>query len=582
MLPQLKLKADFSYRPSSYDVKDVEPEFRYIQDSWESMDIAVNTETGRISKIKEDVQLFTTNVYADYNQTFGKHTLGGLVGFNQEVWKKEQLSAGNTGIMSIGAPTLGNTYGVNPSKGEVDEHWAVRGVFMRINYNYSDRYLFEMNGRYDGSSKFPHDSRFKFFPSFSAAWRLSEESFMADTRSWLDNLKIRASYGSIGNQNVANYGFYSRMGSSQSSAMINGQRPYQVNPPGLISPDFTWETATTINGGLDVSLLSNRLNYSFDIYRRETKDIIMDGSTYPSVLGTSAPMVNSGKLRTHGWEMSLGWKDRLSNGFFYDLNFVLSDYQTEVALFNGNDNCSLGSLYTGKKVGEIWGYVTDRILQEGDIANNLIIQYTDENGNNLHRPNESNSAYYPGDIMYKDINGDGKVDRGLNTLDDHGDLKVLGNNTPRLKFGLTGNFAWKGFDLNLFFQGVGKRDVWISDKTYWGDEDGPGSKKVYENSWTPEQTDAKYPLYGARRSQNWYTQSAYMFNGAYLRLKQAILGYTVPAEITNKIKMSKLRVYVSGFNLFEITELPDVYDPDLLSTSYPQMRSIALGVQVGF
>lgn len=582
MLPQLKLKADFSYRPSSYDVKDVEPEFRYIQDSWESMDIAVNTETGRISKIKEDVQLFTTNVYADYNQTFGKHTLGGLVGFNQEVWKKEQLSAGNTGIMSIGAPTLGNTYGVNPSKGEVDEHWAVRGVFMRINYNYSDRYLFEMNGRYDGSSKFPHDSRFKFFPSFSAAWRLSEESFMADTRSWLDNLKVRASYGSIGNQNVANYGFYSRMGSSQSSAMINGQRPYQVNPPGLISPDFTWETATTINGGLDVSLLSNRLNYSFDIYRRETKDIIMDGSTYPSVLGTSAPMVNSGKLRTHGWEMSLGWKDRLSNGFFYDLNFVLSDYQTEVALFNGNDNCSLGSLYTGKKVGEIWGYVTDRILQEGDIANNLIIQYTDENGNNLHRPNESNSAYYPGDIMYKDINGDGKVDRGLNTLDDHGDLKVLGNNTPRLKFGLTANFAWKGFDLNLFFQGVGKRDVWISDKTYWGDEDGPGSKKVYENSWTPEQTDAKYPLYGARRSQNWYTQSAYMFNGAYLRLKQAILGYTVPAEITNKIKMSKLRVYVSGFNLFEITELPDVYDPDLLSTSYPQMRSIALGVQVGF
>ena len=582
MLPQLKLKAVFSYRPSSYDVKDVEPEFRYIQDSWESMDIAVNTETGRISKIKEDVQLFTTNVYADYNQTFGKHTLGGLVGFNQEVWKKEQLSAGNTGIMSIGAPTLGNTYGVNPSKGEVDEHWAVRGVFMRINYNYSDRYLFEMNGRYDGSSKFPHDSRFKFFPSFSAAWRLSEESFMADTRSWLDNLKVRASYGSIGNQNVANYGFYSRMGSSQSSAMINGQRPYQVNPPGLISPDFTWETATTINGGLDVSLLSNRLNYSFDIYRRETKDIIMDGSTYPSVLGTSAPMVNSGKLRTHGWEMSLGWKDRLSNGFFYDLNFVLSDYQTEVALFNGNDNCSLGSLYTGKKVGEIWGYVTDRILQEGDIANNLIIQYTDENGNNLHRPNESNSAYYPGDIMYKDINGDGKVDRGLNTLDDHGDLKVLGNNTPRLKFGLTANFAWKGFDLNLFFQGVGKRDVWISDKTYWGDEDGPGSKKVYENSWTPEQTDAKYPLYGARRSQNWYTQSAYMFNGAYLRLKQAILGYTVPAEITNKIKMSKLRVYVSGFNLFEITELPDVYDPDLLSTSYPQMRSIALGVQVGF
>ena len=393
-----------------------------------------------------------------------------------------------------------------------------------------------MNGRYDGSSKFPHDSRFKLFPSFSAAWRLSEESFMADTRSWLDNLKVRASYGSIGNQNVANYGFYSRMGSSQSSAMINGQRPYQVNPPGLISPDFTWETATTINGGLDVSLLSNRLNYSFDIYRRETKDIIMDGSTYPSVLGTSAPMVNSGKLRTHGWEMSLGWKDRLSNGFFYDLNFVLSDYQTEVALFNGNDNCSLGSLYTGKKVGEIWGYVTDRILQEGDIANNLIIQYTDENGNNLHRPNESNSAYYPGDIMYKDINGDGKVDRGLNTLDDHGDLKVLGNNTPRLKFGLTANFAWKGFDLNLFFQGVVRETFGLVTRHTGVMKTVRVAKRCMKIHGLRNRRMPNILFTVPVVHENWYTQSAYMFNGAYLRLKQAILGYTVPAEITNKIK----------------------------------------------
>lgn len=582
LLPELKVKADFSFRPSSYDVKDVEPEYKYVQDSWESMNIATNTETGSISKTKEDVNLFTTNIYMDYNQQFGKHTLGGLVGFNQEVWKKEQLQTQNTGIMSIGAPTLGNTYGTNVSKSEVDEHWAVRGAFVRVNYNYSDRYLFEMNGRYDGSSKFPHDSRFKFFPSFSGAWRISEESFMNDTRSWLDNLKVRASYGSIGNQNVANYGFYSRMGASQSGAIINGLRPYQVNPPGLISPDFTWETATTINGGLDATLFENKFNMSFDIYRRETKDIIMDGATYPSILGTSAPMENSGKLRTNGWELSLGWNDRLSNGFYYDLNFVLSDYSTEVVLFKGNDNNSLGSLYTGKKVGEIWGYETDRILQKEDIANNLIIQYTDENGKNLHRPHESNSAYYPGDIMYKDINGDGKVDRGLNTLEDHGDLKVIGNNTPRFKFGLTTNFAYKGFDLNLFFQGVGKRDVWVSDKTYWGNLEGPGSRKVYDNSWTPERMDAKYPLYNANRTQNWYAQTAYMFNGSYIRLKQAILGYTIPAEVLSKIKLNKVRVYLSGFNLFEITDLPDVYDPDLLSTAYPQMRSVAFGIQVGF
>jgi len=579
----LKLKADISYRPSAYDYKNIEPEYRYINESWQAETIATNTNTGNISGIKETVSLLTNNVYLDFNKSFDKHQLSSIIGFNQEVWNREQLYAFNQGIISIGAPTVVNTYGDNRVISELDDHWAVRGGFLRLNYNYSDKYIFEMNGRYDGSSRFPNANRFKFFPSFSAGWRISEESFFPErVRVWLDNLKIRASYGAIGNQNVANYGFYPTMSTGRANYLIDGTRPYSINPPALVNPDFTWETATSINGGLDVTLLKNRVDLSFDIYQRKTTDIVMAGATYPAVLGANAPTENSGTLQTNGWELSLGYKDKTQGGLNYDVRFVLSDYQSKVVTFRGNDNNSLSTLYSGMQVGEIWGYETDRILQVEDVQNNLIIAFTGDNNTNLHRPNEYSGAYFPGDIMYKDLNGDGLVNRGSNTLDDHGDLNVIGNSTPRLSFGLTTNFSYKGFDLNLFFQGIGKRDVWISDRTWRGNILGSGNWDVYNQSWTPERTDANYPVYNDQRGQNWYPQTAYLFDGSYFRLKQAILGYTVPVKLSSAIGIQRLRFNVSGFNIFEITKLPNVYDPDLLETGYPQMRSLAFGVQVRF
>ncbi|TDS12177.1 TonB-dependent receptor [Sphingobacterium paludis] len=579
----IKLKADISYRPSTYDYKNVEPEYRYIFESWQAETIGTFTNTGSIWDTKESVRLLTNNIYLDFNKRIDRHQIAGIVGFNQEVWNLEQLQAYNQGIISLGAPTLGNTYGDNRSIDERDEHWAVRGGFLRLNYNYADKYIVEMNGRYDGSSRFPSANRFKFFPSFSGGWRISEEPFFkGNIRNWIDNLKIRASYGAIGNQNVANYGFYPTMVAERANYLIDGARPYKISPPGLVNPNFTWETATTINGGLDLTLLKGRVDLSLDVYQRKTTDIIMAGATYPAVLGADPPTQNSGALQTNGWELSLGYKDRTQTGFNYDFRFVLSDYTSKVLEFRGNDNNSLSSLYSGMQVGEIWGYETDRILQAEDIQNNLITRYTGENNINLHRPHEYSGAYFPGDIMYKDRNGDGRVDRGSNTLDDHGDLMVIGNSTPRLSFGLTSNFSYKGFDLSLFFQGIGKRDVWIGDMTWRGDIDGSGNWDVYNQSWTPERTNAKYPMYNGRRSQNWLPQTAYLFDGRYLRLKQAILGYTVPFDKTSAIGIQRLRFTVSGFNIFEITKLPRVYDPDLLDANYPQMRSLALGVQVRF
>jgi len=591
VLPELKLKADISFRPSAYDYKDIQPQYAYINDNW-SPTIASGTADGNISALKETVSLVTTNIYADYQKQYSKvHELNAVIGYNQESWKNKQISGSNSGIVSIGAPTLGNTYGENKVIGEQDLHWAVRGIFGRLNYIFKDRYIFELNGRYDGSSKFPKGRRYKFFPSYTVAWRLSEEPFMASTRKWLDQLKLRVNYGAIGNQNITNYAYYATLGSNLSGYMIDGQNAYQVDVPGLIDPNFTWETATSTNFGTDITLLRNRFNLSFDIYNRETKDIFLAGATYPAVLGTAAPQRNSGRLRSRGWELSLGWQDRIRNDFGYNIKFNIQDYQTKVISYFGNNTNSLSTLYSGATVGDIWGYETDRILQVGEVTNGIPNQYrqqdgVDGNGQpkfiNKHRPNNSSSAYFPGDILYKDLNGDGSVTYGNNSLDDHGDLKIIGNSTPRLRWGLNIGADYRGLDITLFFDGVVKRDVWIDDNTWKGDINGLGNWDVYNNSWTPERPEATYPVYNSGRGQNWYAQTKYLFNGAFVRLNQAIIGYTLPKSVTRRVALSNVRVTLSGYNLFRLTNISAVYDPDLLGTNYPQIRSYALGVQVGF
>ena len=580
LLPELNLKGEFSYRTTSYDQNRIMPTRSYITSNWSSID-QTHTNPSQIYKNKNQSELFTINLYADFNKTFAKmHTISGVAGFNQEWYKYNQMNLTANGIMSESAPVIDLiTDATLTTLGESISEWAIRGAFVRLNYNFNDRYLLEMNGRYDGSSRFPKDDRFKFFPSFSAAWRLSEEAFMESTRTWLDNLKIRGNWGSIGNQNVTNYAYFPTLGSSTAvNWLMGGVRPLGITPAGLISPTLTWETATTINLGLDVSALRNKLDFSFDIYQRKTTDILTMGMTYPSMLGATAPLENSGELTTKGWDLSVTWRDRLSNGLRYDIGFVLSDYQTEVTKFNGNDEKLLSDtyLYEGQKGGEIWGYETVGILQaeDFDIADG---KYT------LRGPSQSKiaSTWYPGDIRYKDTNEDGEVSPGSSTVNDPGDRRIIGNNTPRMRYGITGNVAYKGFDLNLFFQGIGKRDYWIGDNAFWGSGDSAGNMDTYKNSWTTENTKAKYPMYGAG-SQNTQAQTGYLFDASYFRLKQVVVGYTLPQHITSTIGIDRIRFNVSGYNLFEITDIPKVLDPDNLSSVYPVMRSVAIGVQVGF
>lgn len=589
LMDGLSLKGEFSYRPNEYYYKEVVPTREYVVDNWTST-VKTHTDPSSILEQVTHSDYYTINAYANFDKTFGKHYVGAVAGFNQEWYTYRYTGAKAQGILTPNIPVINATTG-NQYAYDSAEHWAIRGAFARVNYIFNDRYLFEFNGRYDGTSRFRKEDRFKFFPSFSAGWRVSEESFIKNNLTWLDNLKLRASWGSLGNQNVSNYAYIPEYGSV---GFVNwdmgGSRPMGISPSGLISPNLTWETATTIDFGIDVALLGNRLDFTFDWYSRRTKDILMAGDKYPSVLGASAPKKNSGILRTNGWELSLKWKDRLANGINYDVSFVLSDYITKVVRFDGNPNKLLSSLYAGKTMGEIWGYNSLGILQEDDFI-------TDENGKQILQgasQSDLGSTWYPGDLRFEDYGGkegddehrssvgaDGKVSTGQNTVYNPGDRKVIGNSTPRFRFGLNGNVSWKNISLGIFFQGVAKRDVCITDRALWGGNNTSGNRDTYNNSWRPDRTNAKYHMYGRTQNSS-IAHTGNLYNAAYIRLKTLSLGYSLPKSWVTKVGMNSVTLNLSGYNLFEISGVPDVFDPESISSSYPMMRSVSVGAQINF
>ena len=452
----LKIKGDFSYRGTNDRQKDVQKEFDYIRDSWTTQNSA--TFPSSIVAQNSRSNYFAANIYGEYLTSINeKHNITVLAGFNQE-WesfrkdytKQEELVSSDIPSISLGT-------GKVTTKDE-EYSWAIRGMFMRLKYDYMNKYLFEMNGRYDGTSKFPHNSRYGFFPSFSVGWRISSESFMESTQSWLNDLKVRANYGSLGNQNVNGYYPYiSTFGVTQQTPfIINGSLPISVAAPGLVSSDLTWETVKSLNLGIDVTVL-DRLSASFDWFNRKTINMLTEGDKLPSVLGTDVPRRNNADMKTTGWELSINWRDQLANGFSYDLGLILSDYQSEITKFDNNPSKLYDDYYVGKKIGEIWGYETVGIFQSKEEVVASANQSKLGNGD----------KWGPGDTHYADLNGDKVIDWGDKTVDNPGDTKVIGNTTPRYQFGITANLAWKGFDCNIFIQGVGKRDFFPIGNYFW-------------------------------------------------------------------------------------------------------------------
>ena len=535
------------------------------------------TNPSSVTRSNSDDYYSSFNAFAEYNLSLGNndHNMKFMVGYNQEKKRTQYYYAGRKDLIDPENPAINQAIGDMAIDGNMGQ-WAVNGTFARFNYDYKGRYLLELNGRYDGSSKFKKGHRYQFFPSISAAWRLSEEKFFEGVKSWWDNMKLRVSYGSLGNQAVngnfpylATYGINTKYG-----ALLGGGRPVAVFAPGLVSSSFTWETVNQIDFGFDAAFLRNRLSASFDWYRRNTKDMLTDGEVLPAVLGASVPRQNAANLKTVGWELSLEWNDRLTNGLSYHVKGVLSDYQSTITKFN-NPTGLISQYYVGHKLNEIWGYVSNGLFQTEQEAN------AHANQSYLY-----GGKWTAGDVRFEDLDGNNKIDIGDNTLANPGDRKIIGNSTPRFAFGITAGLEYKGIDFEMFWQGIGKRD-WFpgsGSAAYWGfTNEWQTPLTTSLDYWTPENTNAFFPRLGWANGGNRNTSTRYLQNASYCRLKNVTLGYTLPRNILDKIGVSRLRVYVTGENLLTFTSLIKAFDPETLNNmTYPINRKIAVGLNLTF
>ncbi len=558
----------------TYNNRDTE-EKNYLKNLVGYNDIPLGiyqTEPSNVTRNNERYNYNAFNAYLNYDNSFGRHHVKASIGFNQENSNVDGFSSYRENLVINSIPFLSLATGtMNVSDGE--SRYALRGGFARITYNFDDRYLLEINGRYDGTSKFSESDRFALFPSISAGWRIDNETFFGELKNVFNLLKIRASYGSLGNQDVSGYYPYiATFSTNQVNYLIGNSKPLTAVAPGLVSPTLTWEVVNQKNLGLDFAILSNRLSGSVDVYRRDTKDMLTASEPLPSVLGVAEPRTNAADLKTIGFDVSVDWKQKISNGHV-GLTLIFSDYSSEITKFS-NPAGLIGSHYVGKKIGTIWGLVTDGLFQ------------SDEEAQSVNQTNITGRRLQAGDLRFKDIDGNGKIDRGNSTLANPGDQKVIGNSTPRYSFGVRPSVNWKGIDVTVFLQGVMKRDVLLSatDFLYQYQSQWNAQPKIGADYWTESNRDAYFPAPLVTNSADVTTaKTRFLQNGAYMRLKELTIGYTLPKLLTDKIRMEKVRVYLSGYNVGEITGMMKVSDPELSNgRNYPIHRSLSFGANVQF
>jgi len=542
------------------------------------------TSPSSVSEVTDNNNYLALNAFATYENTFSeKHYFKAMLGVNRESSRYKRVGIFANNLVDPTLPAINLNNDPRPSVTGAENEWALFGTVFRLNYIFNNKYLLEVNGRYDGSSRFSSDTRYVFTPSISAGWRISEESFMEGTKGIISDLKLRGSYGELPNQGFDRdalyttsnfYPYLPTMPINNSVEYIFGsQTGVSVGAPGLVSSNFTWEKSATTNFGVDFSFLDSRLSGSFDVYQRRTRDMLVGGVPLPAVLGTSSPLQNAGTFVTNGWELSLGWNDQVGNDFSYDVLLSLADNHAKLTQYPLNTNKVFSEWYEGKLDGEIWGFETLGFFSSQQEVTSAPSQAQIWGG-----------TWRPGDIRYADINGDNKIDFGNNTVDNPGDRKIIGNSTPRYTFGLSMGLNYKGFDFSTFLQGIGKRDVWIGNSALWGFTSEWNVPFVYATDyWTPENTDAYFPRLRFGNGGNAQSQTGYLQNAAYLRVKQLTLGYKLPNTLIEKIKLNRVRVYISAQNLFTITNLFDAFDPEVLNfQDAPQMKSVAFGLQLGF
>lgn len=542
---------------------------------------------------------FNPNLYANYTKSINDHNVKLMMGFQSEWTRTKNFNAQRMDLITTELPVLGLTGNPVPTVGGGLDKWSTAGFFGRINYDYKGRYLLEGNLRYDGSSRFRRDARWNWFPSVSAGWNIAQEDFFRSVTNTVQMLKLRASYGKLGNQNTldnwnpAYYPTYQTIptGTANGNWLVDGARPNTSGAPGLISTSLTWEKIRNWNFGLDWQLLNGRLSGSFDYYMRYTDDGLGRGQTLPATLGTSVPLVNNIDIVTKGFEFTLAWDDKIGE-VSYGARLNLSDSRTKVLNFYNLTN-DIGSYIAGQYINNIWGYHTIGIARTKEEMDAHLASLPNGGQNAI-----SGGAWEAGDIMYADLNGDGKVDGGANSLANPGDRTIIGNSTPRYAIGVNFNASWKGFDASMFWQGILKRDWAPSGMVFWGTtgagdfwstalKDHLDYFRADPNHPLGQNLDSYYPrpLFSGKNQQ---VQTGYLLDASYIRLKNFQLGYTLPNTLTRNIKMSNVRLFASGENLLTFTKLNDTLDPESIGigrqggTVYPLQKVFAFGINANF
>lgn len=550
-----------------------------------------------INTYSERTNFFNTNIYTEYTYVLNKNTFKGMIGFQGESDSWKRVGAKKEDLISESVTDLSVATGKEYVTGGRN-HWATAGFFGRINYDYAGRYLAEVNLRYDGTSRFASDRRWNLFPSFSVGWNIAREAFMEPYANTISLLKLRGSWGQLGNQNtvdlypyILTMPFYPSSDTGQNTWLINGERQNGSTAPGLISSSLTWETMSSWNIGVDLGLLRNRLTMSLEYFIRKTTNMVGPAPELPVILGTAVPRANNADMESKGFELDLAWRDQIRD-FHYGVHVLLSDDRQKILKYP-NDEGSLSKWRKGEYMNEIWGLTTIGIAKSQEEMDAHLATLPNGGQNAL------SGTWLAGDVMYADLNGDGKITRG-NTIYDQGDSKIIGNSTPRFKFGLDLNASWKGFDIRLFFQGVAKRD-WAfgaGNLVYWGNAGSIWNSAMFDtnydfyrlegDTWLGANINAKFPRLTAD-GKNRESQTGYLENAAYVRLKNLQLGYTLPNSLTRKAGISNLRFFFSAENLFTATGLPNGIDPETLgigwydgSGSYPLTRTYSAGVSINF
>lgn len=599
----LTINGDFTFQTTDISSQQNRTQVPYSR--FEGVTGYTGTNTNDIQERRRTTEYIATNLYANYLKSFNEsHNFGLLAGFNYENSVYQNLTARRNGIVYADADDINLALGQSITTIGGLQKWSIAGGFFRMNYDYQGRYLLEVNGRYDGSSKFPTEQQWAFFPSASVGWALSEEPFWKVSPKLLTNLKARASFGSLGNGNINPYSFTENFQISQSGRIINGNRPQRTGQPGVVPAGLTWETSTTGNIGLDLSSLENRLQFVGDVYRRWTTDMFTTGPTLPAIYGTTVPRGNYADLETTGWELSVAWKDEVTladRPFNYNIRVVMSDYKATITKYN-NEEKRLTDYYEGQRVGEIWGYRVEGLFQsEEDIANS-------PSQSNI--PNRNTRKNYVGDLKFKNLDGDDVIFQGLNRVGDSGDKTIIGNREPRYSYGANLSADWNGFFVSAFFQGVLQQDYYPSrEARFWGQYNRPYNQypSWHENNMYREElgnVDAYLPrlvgyiVLGSNRTLS-VPNDRFLQNAAYIRLRNIQVGYTLPQQIVSKIKATNVTVYISAENLWtwspmyrltKDTDVTNIYgsDRDLSGGSsgdgynYPMLKALSAGLTVNF